>query len=135
MNQRLSSPSLPLAFFVGLLLATLALSAHAGPAQNQAPAHAPAGVLVPVDAKTDATWLTKARVAYPLDRCPVCDDKIEATASSNVPEYIYRVAGKPDRLVRFCNDAECVPSFKKDPDKYLQMTEETAATKTPVPSK
>ena len=88
-----------------------------------------AGVLFAVDAKTDAAWLTKARAEYPVDFCPVCDDKIAREASPKVPEYIYRVAGKPDRLVRFCADDDCVPNFKKDADKYLKTIDDGAPAK------
>ncbi len=83
---------------------------------------------MPVDSKADAAWLAKARAAYP-NFCPVCDDHIKTEASSEVPEYIYRVTGKPDRLVRFCGEDECVTSFKKDPDKYLKLIDDAAAKK------
>ena len=117
------------ALAVGLLFAALTLSAHDGKDHDKTPAKPSAGVLVAVDAKTDAAWLNKARADYPVDFCPVCDDKIAREASPKVPEYIYRVAGKPDRLVRFCADDDCVPNFKKDPDKYLKMIDDAAAKK------
>jgi len=108
-----SFPSLRSALAAGMLCLAFALPALA------ADVPAPAGTLVAVDAKTNAAWLTQARATYPLDRCPVCGDKLEPGADAKNPEYIYRQAGQLDRLVRFCEDEECIPAFKKDPAKYL----------------
>jgi YHS domain-containing protein len=129
MKYRFPSPSFRPALAAGLLLTVLTLSARDEKNHDQPPAQAPVGVLVPVDAKTDATWLAKARAAYPLDYCPLCDDHITREASPKVPEYIYRAGGKPDRLVRFCNDDECIAKFKKDPDKYLKIIADAADAK------
>jgi YHS domain-containing protein len=118
-----SLPKLIVALATGSLLAALPLSAHDGHEPDPTSTPAPAGTLVPVSAKTDATWLAKARAAYALDRCPVCGDKLDDKS----PEYIYQQAGKPDRLVRFCGDAECVPAFSKEPEKYLRMIDDAAA--------
>lgn len=127
------SHSIPMKFIVSLpkllamlaatsLLAALPLSAHDGHEPEPTSVPTPAGTLVPVNAKTDAAWLAKARAAYALDRCPVCGDKLDDKS----PEYIYREAGHPDRLVRFCGDAECVPAFSKEPEKYLRMVDDAA---------
>ena len=43
--------------------------------------------------------------------------------------YIYKEAGKPDRLVRFCCK-DCVNDFKKEPALYLKKLDAAAATKT-----
>lgn len=74
-----------------------------------------AGNLVPVTEK-DAAWAAKARKEYPLDVCVTSDEKLGAMGKS--PEYIYRVAGQPDRLVVFCC-AGCEDDFLKAPAKYL----------------
>lgn len=123
MKLLVSLPKFLALLAAGSLLAALPLSAHAGEDHDKPSAQSPAGTLVPVSAKTDATWLAKARAAYALDRCPVCGDKLDDKA----PEYIYREAGHPDRLVRFCGDAECVPNFSKEPEKYLRMIDDAAA--------
>lgn len=82
-------------------------------------ADAPAGELV-APADKDATWLAGARAAYPLKTCLVSREEL---GDMGTPlEFIYRQAGQPDRLVRFCCKS-CVPKFKKDPAKYLaQLT-------------
>jgi hypothetical protein len=133
MKHRSPLRSFLAAFAGALLAAALTPTAHA--AEPSAKAAATVGVLAPVDAKTDATWLAQARATYPLDFCPVCDDKIPAGASPKVPEYTYRVAGQPDRLVRFCSDDDCIPKFKSDPAKYLKMIDDAAAAKSPAGKK
>jgi len=125
MKNRFSLPSFRSALAAGLLLIAPLLRLGAGDDHSQPSAQAPAGALIPVNAKTDAVWLAHARAAYALDRCPVCDDKLEAKS----PDYIYRQAGQPDRLVRLCGDEECVPNFLKDPAKYLKMIDAAAAAK------
>jgi hypothetical protein len=129
MKNRLPSPSFRSALAAGLIFAALTLAAHDGKDHDQPAAKATAGVLVPVDAKTDAAWLATARAAYPLEICAVCGDEIPAAASPQVPEYVYRVAGKPDRLVRFCAHDDCVADFKKNPDKYLKLIDDAAGAK------
>jgi hypothetical protein len=108
-----------------MVVAALPLSAHAGEDHDKPAAQSPAGTLVPVDSKTDAAWLAKARAAYGLDRCPVCGDKVDAKS----PEYVFQQAGQPDRLVRLCGDMECVPGFTKDSAKYLKLIDDAAAAK------
>jgi len=123
MNPLCSLPKLLVVLTASSLLAVLPLSARAGEDHARPSAQSPVGTLTPVDARTDATWLAKARAAYALDRCPVCGDKLDDKS----PEYVYHQAGKPDRLVRFCGDAECVPNFGKEPEKYLKMIDDAAA--------
>lgn len=122
-------------FIAGLLFSLPAFLAYGGDAPANLPSPAPAGVLLPVDAKTDAAWLAKARANYPLTRCLVCGDKLESGGDGKNTEYIYRQAGQPDRLVRFCDDTDCVPSFKKEPGKYLQVIDDATATKAADPKK
>ena len=78
-------------------------------------ATAKAGKLIPVTEK-DAAWAAKARKEYPLDVCVTSDEKLGSMGKS--PEYIYRVAGQPDRLVVFCCEG-CEEDFLKEPAKYL----------------
>ncbi len=78
-------------------------------------AGAPAGELA-APADKDAAWLTEARAAYPLKTCLVSEEELGSMGKP--AEFIYRQAGQPDRLVRFCCKM-CVPKFKKDPAKYL----------------
>ena len=98
-----------------------------------APAAAPVttGRLIPVDARTDAAWLAKARAAYPLETCAVSDEKLGGSMGP-APEFIYREAGKADQLVRFCCKS-CVSDFTKDPAKYLKVINDAAATKAKAP--
>jgi hypothetical protein len=85
--------------------------------------------LLPVTDQTDAAWLAKARADYPLKSCPVSGDKFEGGETMGPPrEFIYREAGKPDRLVRFCCKG-CVKDFNKDPAKYLKIIDDAAAAK------
>lgn len=78
-------------------------------------ADSPAGELLPA-ARADAAWLDEARAAYPLTTCLVAGGKL---GSMGTPaDYVYRVSGQPDRLVRFCCKG-CVPKFKKDPARHL----------------
>ena len=71
-------------------------------------AEAPAGELVaPTD--KDAAWLTAARAAYPLKTCVVSEEEL---GGMGVPvEFIYRQAGQPDRLARFCCKSVSPASF------------------------
>jgi YHS domain-containing protein len=108
----------------GLVLSGSIPPAHAEDTSDRTPANVVTGVLVPVDGITDKAWLAQARAAYPLTRCPVCGDKLDGKS----PEYVYRQSGKPDRLVRFCDEDECLVSFKKEPEKYLKIIDD-AATK------
>jgi hypothetical protein len=93
----------------------LAAEAHK-PADSAktAPAAKP-GKLVRLTEK-DAEWVVSARKAYPLKTCLTSDEELGSMGES--PEYIYRVEGKPDRLVVFCCDG-CNGDFLRDPAPYL----------------
>lgn len=47
-------------------------------------------------------------------------------------EYIYRVDGKPDRLLVFCCDG-CEEDFMKEPAKYLAKLDAAAKSKGGAP--
>jgi hypothetical protein len=89
--------------------------AMAQDAQPHAQANAKAGKLIPV-AEKDRAWAAEARKSYPLEVCVASDEKLGSMGKS--PEYIYRVAGQPDRLVVFCCEG-CEEDFMKEPAKYL----------------
>ncbi len=80
------------------------------------------GKLVAV-AEKDAAWAAKARKEYPVDICVTSGDKLGSMGKS--PEYIYRVDGKPDRLLIFCCDG-CEEDFMKEPAKYLAVLDAAA---------
>ena len=135
MKNYLSHYSFRAALATGLLFISLAFTARAADASGKAPAPAAAGILVPVDAKTDASWLATARAEYPLTRCPVCDDKLSTESGGKSVDYVYKRTGQPDRLVRFCGDDECVPNFKKDPDRYIKVIDAADVTKAAPPKR
>jgi YHS domain-containing protein len=122
--------------YAGLLASALALSltatgiAHEAhkkekeKANAQAPA-AKAGTLVKLTEK-DAKWAEKERKAYPLDVCLTSDEKLGSMGEN--AEFIYRVQGKPDRLLRFCC-AGCEEDFLKEPAKYLAKLDSAAKQK------
>jgi hypothetical protein len=89
------------------------------------PANAAAGKLIPVTPK-DAAWVGQARKSYPLEVCVASDEKLGSMGDS--PHYIYRVDGKPDRLVIFCCEG-CEDDFKKEPAKYIAKLDAAAAKK------
>jgi hypothetical protein len=95
-----------------------------------ATATAKTGKLVEVTEK-DSAWAAKARKDYPVDVCVTSGDKLGSMGKS--PEYIYRVEGKPDRLLIFCCDG-CEEDFMKEPAKYLAMLD-AAAKKKSAPTK
>lgn len=88
----------------------------AGAADKHGPA-APveSGKLIEVTEK-DAAWAAKARQDYPLKVCVVSDEELGSMGDS--PEYIYRVAGQPDRLVVVCCDG-CSEDFLSEPARFL----------------
>lgn len=98
--------------FVAALSATVFLHAAA----------APAGKLTRVTEK-DAAWAAKARQAYPLDVCLTSDEKLGSMGKS--PEFIYRVAGQPDRLVIFCCEG-CEDDFNQSPAKFVAKLDAAA---------
>lgn len=101
--------------------------AHEGH-NKEAVAYTGKGQLVPVDAKTDAAWLAKARADYPLTTCAVSGDKLEGGDMGKPQEFTYKETGKPDLFVRFCCK-DCVKDFNKEPAKYIGMIQEAAAKK------
>ena len=83
------------------------------------------GKLIAIKEK-DAAWAAKARKEYPVDVCVTSGDKLGSMGKS--PEYIYRVDGKPDRLLIFCCDG-CEEDFMKDTAKYLAVLDAAAKNK------
>lgn len=83
------------------------------------------GKLIAITEK-DAAWAAKARKEYPVDVCVTSGDKLGSMGKS--PEYIYRVDGKPDRLLIFCCDG-CEEDFMKDTAKYLAALDAAAKKK------
>ena len=75
-----------------------------------------------------ADWLAAAKAAYPLETCVVSGDKLEGGDMGHPIDYVHKVDGMPDRLVRFCC-RDCVRDFKTDPAKYLAMIDTAAADK------
>ena len=102
-----------------LMLTACSQEKSAAPAADK-PAAAASSLVKP----TDAAWLAKAIAAYPLTTCPVSGDKL--TDMGKPLDYIYKQAGQPDRLVRFCC-ADCPPKFDKEPAKYLKMIDDALA--------
>ncbi len=116
--------SITLAF---ALLGAAAASTVALATENQdhaAPASA-AGELVRATSK-DAAWVAQQKATYPTDVCIVSGDKLAESDMGKPVDFIYRVAGQPDRLITFCCKG-CVKDFKKDPAKYLKILDEAAA--------
>jgi hypothetical protein len=117
----------------GLLACTLALSitatgfAHEAHKKNDAAkaATAGAGQLVKITDK-EAAWAAKARKEYPLTVCLTSDEKLGSMGDN--AEFIYRQAGKPDRLLVFCC-AGCEDDFVKEPAKYLAKLDAAAKSK------
>ncbi len=64
----------------------------------------------------------KARADYPTPLCVVSGEHLEA---GNIVEYVYKQAGKPDRLVRLCCH-KCETRFKANPAKYLEKLDAAA---------
>ena len=98
--------------------------AHHGSAPKAA-AGANAGTLTKVTEK-DAAWAAKARTTYPLEVCLTSDEKLGSMGDS--PQYIYRAAGQPDRLVIFCCEG-CEDDFKAAPAKYVAKLDAAAQAK------
>jgi len=73
----------------------------------------------------DAAWLAQAKAAYPLKTCVVSEETIGGSMGEGI-DYVYKQAGQPDRLVRFCCK-DCRKDFDKDPAKYLKLIDEAAA--------
>lgn len=120
-------PSLSILFLSAAVTLGAPLFAQHGehPLAAQGERAAGAGKLVRVTEK-EAAWAEKARANYPLDVCLTSDEKLGSMGKS--PEYIYRVAGQPDRLVIFCCDG-CEEDFMKAPAKYLAKIDQAAKSK------
>ena len=65
--------------------------------------------------------------AYPLTTCTVSGDKLGGSMGP-AQGYVWRVAGQPDRLVRFCCN-DCLDDFQKTPAKFLAMIDTAKAKK------
>ena len=111
--QILRSISIAVALFSAAATASTAF-AHEGHNKGQ---------LVPVTEK-DAAWLAKAKAEYPTTACIVSEDKLGGDMGKPV-DFIYRVEGKPDRLITFCCK-DCIKDFDKDPEKYLKILDGAA---------
>lgn len=121
---------LSLAVFFSLALLAqaplLAATAPAGDLHEASPAPGTGtGKLVAVTEK-DAAWAAQARKTYPLAVCVSSGEKLGSMGKA--PEFIYKVAGQPDRLVVFCCGG-CEENFMKDPAKHLAKIDEAAAAK------
>ena len=68
----------------------------------------------------------EAKAAYPLNTCVVSGDKLEEGTMGGPVDYVYKAAGKPDRLIRFCCK-DCIKDFEKEPAKYLKTLDEAEA--------
>ena len=112
-------------------LASSASAAESKDHVKKSAAPAAAGTLTPANAKTDAAWLSQAVAAYPLDGCVVSGDKFDGGAMGKPQDYVYKTAGQPDRLVRFCCK-DCVKDFNKEPAKFLKTLDDAAVAKTKV---
>ena len=107
-----------------LALPLLAVSTPLLRAETSAPAQAAS----PATSEADKAWLAKAKAEYPLSTCVVSGDKLEGGDMGEPIDFVYKEAGKPDRLVRFCCKG-CVKTFKKNPEKFLKKIDEAAASK------
>jgi hypothetical protein len=107
------------------------LAGGCGPGSVKAPAAAPAAASAlsddkPEGQKIDPVWLAKAEADYPLTTCVVSGSDLKSMGEPF--EFVYKVDGQPDRLVRFCCP-DCVADFKKEPAKFLAMIDAAAAAK------
>jgi hypothetical protein len=88
------------------------------------------GALFAADAKapapTESEVIAKLRPGYPLKNCVVTNDEL----SPEAVDFLYRVDGKPDRLVRFCCEG-CIDEFKADPAKFLKKIDDAAKASVP----
>lgn len=118
-----------LRFLCALSLSASALSiASAAEGHNHSATTVEQGSLVPAK-EASPEWLAKARSEYPTEKCLVSDEALAGDMGGPV-DFVYKQAGKPDRLVRFCCK-DCVKDFKKDPAKYLSDLDAASAAKAP----
>jgi hypothetical protein len=125
-------PTLPRLALAVSAFALLGLAAGCGKSEPAAPAKttaaAPAaGQLLAAKTAAPADWLAKEIAAYPLTTCAVSSDKLGGSMGP-AQDYVWRVAGQPDRLVRFCC-SDCLPDFEKNPAKFLAMIDAAKAKK------
>lgn len=106
-----------------VLIAAEPTAGNAPAAQKEASASV--GKLVPVTEKNAASF-AKERENYPVTTCVISGDKLGSMGDS--PEYVYQVAGKPDRFVIFCCDG-CEEDFLKEPAKHLATLDAAAKAK------
>jgi hypothetical protein len=84
------------------------------------------GTLVPIASIADTAWVAAAQAAYPLTTCIISTDTLGGMMGP-VQDYVYRVEGEPDRLVRFCCK-DCLPDFMRNADALMaQIASGTAA--------
>jgi YHS domain-containing protein len=76
--------------------------------------------------KIDDAVAAAQKPAYPLETCVVTGEKLGKMGDP--VDYVYN-----NRLVRFCCKG-CIPTFKKDPAKYLAMIDAAFAPKTDAPA-
>ena len=111
----------------------LGLATGCGKSETPAPAKttaAPAaggGQLLAAKTAAAPDWLAKEIAAYPLQNCTVSGDKLGGSMGP-AQDYVWRVAGQPDRLVRFCCN-DCLEDFQKTPAKFLAMIDTAKAKK------
>jgi hypothetical protein len=115
---------LPLLALVAGLATGPATFAEGGKDHANQPSPSSPGLVAPTD--KDAAWLATARAAYPLKTCLVSEEELGGMGKP--ADFIYREAGQPDQLVRFCCKM-CVSKFKKDPAKYLAQLAPSAKPK------
>jgi hypothetical protein len=90
---------------------------HEAHKKADASAGATSGKLVAAS-EADAGWLAKARADYPLNECVVSGDEFDGGPMGKPNDFVYRVEGQSDRLVRFCCE-DCIDDFNEEPAKYL----------------
>lgn len=104
----------PIRFLLTLLLAASAPLAFAADQHGHSDKTSP-----------DTAWLAQARETYPLPTCVVSGEALGSMGETF--EYIHRVDGEPDRLVRMCCEG-CLRKFKKEPSKYLARLDAAKGT-------
>lgn len=97
--------------------------------KKSAPPPAAPAPAAPANTDDDA-WMKRAVAAYPLNTCVVTGESLEGGEMGDPVNYIHKVPGQPDRLVRFCCGG-CIKDFKKSPAKHLQKIDEAAAKAKP----
>ena len=114
-----------------LLVTGPVLAQHANtPTEAKSQPATKSGELIRVTEK-DAAWAKEQRAVYPLGVCVSSGEKLGSMGKA--PEYIYRVAGQPDRLVVFCC-AGCDEDFLQNPAEALAKIDAAKAKRRPNPS-